>query len=312
MVVRTHSEFLRSWGYRCALTAEKRDQQRLDNIRDILDRVDDAQKRVSNAGRKSNKGRIVVPDFDPTKLPQRLSHEDKTIMAGDTDKQDWVYNDQTKDYELKLGGVRAAVLPKDLYEYLKPFQRDAVKWISGAIPVGALLGDDMGLGMLFYVDVFKLSLPTSKKYPLILLPLFYTPQIVHFSGKTIMSIASIGSQMRLQKCTMALCVAPVSVMNDWVKAGTKFLSKFVKDVQVVMVHGGNKKERNKTIRNAWKKAKPDRPCLIVSSWGLVTSANNESFKTYLPPSGRFWDLVILDEAHQIRVSIRECVLALDF
>ena len=132
MVVRTHSEFVRSWCYRCALAAERRDQQRLDNIRNILDRVDDAQKRrVSNAGRKSNgKGRIVVPDFDPTKLPRRLTHDDKTIIAADTDKEDWVYNDQMKHYELKLGGVRAAVLPKDVYQYLKPFQRDAVKWIE--------------------------------------------------------------------------------------------------------------------------------------------------------------------------------------
>ena len=126
-----------------------------------------------------------------------------------------------------------------------------------------------------------------------------------------MSIASIGSQMRLQKCKMALCVAPVSVMNNWVADATKWLLKFVKDVQVVMVHGGTKKERNKTIRNAWKNAKPDRPCLIVSSWGLVTSANNESFKTFLPPSGRKWDLVILDEAHQIRVSGHDYVLPLD-
>ena len=122
-----------------------------------------------------------------------------------------------------------------------------------------------------------------------------------------MSIASVGSQMRLQKCTMALCVAPVSVMNDWVKASQKFLSKFVKNVEIVMVHGGNKSQRNKTVRNAWKKAKPDRPCLIVSSWGLVTSATNDSFKTFLPPSGRKWDLIILDEAHQIRVSCREYV-----
>ena len=151
MVVRTNSEFLRSWCYRCALAAEKRDQQRLDNIRDILDRVDDAQKRkTSNARRQSKgKGRIVIPDFDPTKLPRRLSHEDKTIVAADPEKEDWWYNNQTNEYELKLGGVLAAVLPKDVYQYLKPFQRDGVKWISGAIPVGALLGDDMGLGKLF-------------------------------------------------------------------------------------------------------------------------------------------------------------------
>ena len=149
MVVRTTSAFLCSWGYRCALAAEKRDQQRLDNIRDILDRVDDAQKRrISNAGRQSKgKGRIIIPDFDPTKLPQRLSHEDRKIVA-DTEKEDWSYNDQTNVYELKLGSVLAAVLPRDVYQYLKPFQRDGVKWIVGAIPVGALLGDDMGLGKL--------------------------------------------------------------------------------------------------------------------------------------------------------------------
>lgn len=97
---------------------------------------------------------------------------------------------------------------------------------------------------------------------------------------------------------MALIVAPVSVLDAWAKEGNYSLPKFVNPVRIVKVHGGNQKDRVKTVRNAWKDSSPDRPYVIVSSWGLVCS--QKTIGAFLPPSGHRWDWVILDEAHVIK------------
>lgn len=264
----TRSEFVRSTFYLCAVAYDRRNEERLNNIRDLLNQVDDTKKRNSaKAPRKKGAGHGVwkLPDFDGTKsVAHRNSHDDKAIIDADKDKENWIYNPESKEYDLRLGGILTAKLPSDMYQYLKPFQRDAVKWIAGVLPIGCILADDMGM------------------------------------GKTCCAIATIGAKMRVKRVRMALVVAPVSVLAVWQTEGKRFLSKFVKGVRIIKVHGGNQKTRNKSIRNAWKDSSPDSPYVIVSSWGLVTSKRN--YATFKPPSGHRWDFVVLDEAHEIRVS----------
>lgn len=113
-----------------------------------------------------------------------------------------------------------------------------------------------------------------------------------------MSLASLGARMRVKKVRMALVVAPVSVLGGWAEEGNKFLSKFVKNVRIVKVHGKTQQDRLKIIRNAWRSSSFEQPYLIISSWGLVTSAR--SMKAFMPPSGLSWDYVVLDEAQEIK------------
>lgn len=117
-------------------------------------------------------------------------------------------------------------------------------------------------------------------------------------GKTFMAIASLGGLMRVKRIRMALVVAPVSVLAGWQTESKNFLSKFVNTVRILKVHGGTEKDRNKMMRNAWKDCSLDKPYVIISSWGLVASAR--SCKTFKPPVGHNWNVVILDEAHEIR------------
>lgn len=113
-----------------------------------------------------------------------------------------------------------------------------------------------------------------------------------------MSLASLGARMRVKKVRIALVVAPVSVLGGWADEGNKFLPEFVKGVRIVKVHGKTQQDRLKIIRNAWRNSSYEQPHLIISSWGLVTSAR--SMKAFMPPSGHNWDYVILDEAQEIK------------
>lgn len=113
-----------------------------------------------------------------------------------------------------------------------------------------------------------------------------------------MSIASLGARMRVNRVRMVLIVAPVSVLSGWQKEAKKFLPKFAKHISIQKVHGGTAQDRIKIVRNAWKNSSFERPYVIISSWGLVASAR--TMATFLPPRGRSWDYVVLDEAHVIK------------
>ena len=113
-----------------------------------------------------------------------------------------------------------------------------------------------------------------------------------------MSIAALGARMRVKQVRMALVVAPVSVLGGWAEEGKRFLSKFVRNTRIVKVHGKTQQDRLKIVRNAWRNSSLDQPYVIISSWGLVASAR--TMNAFLPPSGHYWDYVILDEAHEIK------------
>lgn len=257
----SRSGFLRTRLYRCALAYNKRNEQRLKHIRELLEKVEEKKRRQSG-GKKRCVSSFVIPDDTDDRGKGRNNREDEAILAADKDKCDWTYDEDLEEYALTLGGVTVMKVPTDMYQRLKPFQRDAVKWIAGVAPTGGILADDMGM------------------------------------GKTFMTIASLGARMRCKRVRMALVVAPVSVLSGWADEAKRFLSKFIEHVRILKVHGGNNKDRMKTVRKAWKESSPDRPFLVISSWGLVTSA--KTMNVFIPPSGHNWDYVFLDEAHLIK------------
>ena len=99
--------------------------------------------------RPPNKKRYTpfqLPDVDPSNKKGRNSQEDRAISNADYDKTKWVYNPDKQEYVLSFGTMKVMTVPKDMYLRLKPFQRDAVKWIASVGPVGGILADDMGMG----------------------------------------------------------------------------------------------------------------------------------------------------------------------
>ena len=289
----SRSEFLRSRFYRCALAYNKRNELRLKNIRGLLEKVDLKKKnRSSNNQKKRYVSSYVIPASDATPNQCRTSKEDTAVLSAfdkDNEENSWVYDEENGEYVLSLGGFVVMKIPTDMFERLKPFQRDAVKWVASVGPIGGILADDMGMGKTVR-DVYFASISVS------ILP----PNISSANGVLLqfMSIASLGARMRVQGVRMALIVAPVSVLAGWAEEGKKFLSKFVSTARIVKVHGKNQQERQKIIRNAWRNSSLDRPHVIISSWGLV--ANPKTTKAFLPPSGHNWDYVILDEGHEIK------------
>ena len=143
----TRAEFLRSRFYRCALSFNKRNEERLKTIRELLEKVDEKKKKPYV--RPPNKKRYTpfqLPDVDPSSKKGRNSQEDRAISNADYDKTKWVYNEAKQEYVLSFGTMKVMTVPKDMYLRLKPFQRDAVKWIASVGPVGGILADDMGMG----------------------------------------------------------------------------------------------------------------------------------------------------------------------
>lgn len=141
----SRSEFLRSRFYRCALSFNKRNEQRLKNIRDLLEKAGDKKQRST---RPANKKRYTstwkVPDCDDRASNGRTSKEDKTILSANTDKSGWVYDAEKEEYVLTIGDMTVMKIPKDMFTRLKPFQREAVKWVASVGPIGGILADDMG------------------------------------------------------------------------------------------------------------------------------------------------------------------------
>lgn len=265
----TRVEFLRSRFYQCALSFNKRNELRLKNIRDMLEKMDLKSKGTRNSSNNTVRTvtKVEISAADPSDprtagRGRRDDIEDKAILSADKENSDWIFDEPNNEYVLSFDDIVVMKVPADIFQRLKPYQRDAVKWIASVGPTGGILADDMGL------------------------------------GKTFMAIASIGARMRVKRVRMALIVAPVSVLAGWTKEANKFLYRFVANVRVIKVHGGTVDDRKKSVRKAWKESTYERPHVIISSWRLVASGRN--LATFSSPVGRSWDYVILDEAHVIK------------
>ena len=141
----TRTDFLRSSLYRCALAFNKRNEQRLKTLQELLERADERDKRtVKSKSRKKYISSFVLPNSDDKVGKNRTSKEDQAILSADKDKTDWIFDGEKDEYTLNFGGVTVLKVPTDMYNRLKPFQRDAVKWIASVTPIGGVLADDMG------------------------------------------------------------------------------------------------------------------------------------------------------------------------
>jgi len=145
----TRAVFLRSRLYLCALSYNKKNEERLNNIRELLEKVDlnFSKKHSSQSEKKPRSSQNwTLPDSAGDKqLQGRISQEDTAILSADKEDSSWVF-DNEDDYVLTLGGVEVMKIPTCMYERLKPFQRDAVRWVGGVAPIGGILADDMGMG----------------------------------------------------------------------------------------------------------------------------------------------------------------------
>lgn len=114
------------------------------NIRELLAKAD----KKKPACRPANKKRYVtsynITECDAAK--GRNSKEDSAVISSKKDKNDWAYDALKDEYVLEIDGFTVMKVPPDMFKRLKPFQRDAVKWIAHVGPVGGILADDMGMG----------------------------------------------------------------------------------------------------------------------------------------------------------------------
>jgi len=144
----THAELLSSRLYRCALAYNKKNEERLNNIRDLLEKVDLKKKHSSQSGKKprSSSNWQLPGSAGDAQLQGRNSQEDAAILSADREDSNWVFDNENDEYDLTLGGVTVMKIPTSMYKRLKPFQRDAVRWVGGIGPIGGILADDMGMG----------------------------------------------------------------------------------------------------------------------------------------------------------------------
>lgn len=150
----SRTEFLRSRLYRCALAFNKKNDERLNNIRELLEKVD--MKKKDHVRRSTSRNRYVanykIPDCDGSKL--KSNKEDRSILAADKEKNDWVFDAEKDEFVLEIGGYTVMKIPTKIFERLKSFQRDAVKWVAHVGPIGGVLADDMGMGKTVSTSFF--------------------------------------------------------------------------------------------------------------------------------------------------------------
>ena len=109
--------------------------------------ADQKQKRSSRPTRpRGPVNRFTIPEFKEAKGKNRTNAEDQAILAANQNDSDWLFDEAKDEYSLILNGHTVMKIPTKMYQRLKPFQRDAVKWIAHVGLIGAVLADDMGMG----------------------------------------------------------------------------------------------------------------------------------------------------------------------
>lgn len=224
---------------------------------------------------------IQTSTLKHVELVDQVSHDISGPPSGmDWSHASWRHDHYTDEYHL-LGdhsnSARMSIqwptltLPAPLYETLYPHQRTGVQWLASLHhrrkgTGGGILGDDMGL------------------------------------GKTRQTLTLLGGLMRKMVITNALVVCPLSVLASWKREAQWVLNEekrgCVGDVVIYQVESDMKKERRASVlRAALDSCSSGRPHLIITTYGLITSAP----QAFLPSSSRqHWHYVILDEGHQIK------------
>ena len=147
-MIPTRAEFLKSSFYLSALAYNKRNEERLKNIQELLEKANQKQKKDKQAkNRKRYVNRWSLPDDDNKVTRHDLNdHENSTILDADKSESDWVFDEQDRNYALVVSELLVMKLPEEIYNRLKPYQRDAVKWVAFVGSIGGILADDMGMG----------------------------------------------------------------------------------------------------------------------------------------------------------------------
>lgn len=143
----TRSEFLRSEFYLCALSYNKRNEERLKNIHELLEK---AHRKTRNDKRSSNnryRSNWQCPE-DDHRAPNIDHHskENLAILSANKDACDWAHDVSGGCVTLIVDEMAVMKIPEDIFQRLKPFQRDAVRWVAFVGPIGGILADDMGMG----------------------------------------------------------------------------------------------------------------------------------------------------------------------
>jgi len=137
----SRAEFLRSRVYRCALAFNKRNEERLKNIQELLERMDQQKKKGARPPqRKRSTSSWVIPECNDRDPTGRNNEEASAILSANTEECSWILDKTKEEYVLTFGDLDVMKMPPDMYKRLKPFQRDAVKWVAGVGPTGGILG----------------------------------------------------------------------------------------------------------------------------------------------------------------------------
>ncbi|XP_014291598.1 DNA excision repair protein ERCC-6 [Halyomorpha halys] len=155
------------------------------------------------------------------------------------------------------------IIPKDIWEKLYEYQKEAVKWFwdLNQKQCGGILGDEMGLGKTVQMIAFLAALDRSE----------LTDRYTRYKG--------LGP---------TLIVCPTTVMHQWVRE----FHKWYPPLRVAILHesgtyGG--KDRKKLINS-----------VHCDPWGVIITSYSGLVQHQDSIISRQWHYVILDEGHKIR------------
>lgn len=142
MMPSSRTDFLNSFVYRCALAYNKRNNEKMKAIQEMLETAEETKRNRKPRSKKRYTSAWKLPDVDDKTSKGRNSKEALAIIHADKDECDWIFNEPKNEYTLTIAGYQVMKIPTTMYQRLKPFQRDAVKWIAGVGPIGGILADD--------------------------------------------------------------------------------------------------------------------------------------------------------------------------
>jgi len=169
--------------------------------------------------------------------------------------------------DVKWPGIR---LPLALYNKLFQHQRIGVQWMASLHRnkiKGGILADDMGM------------------------------------GKTMQTLAYLGSLMRASTISNAMIVCPKSVVRNWEREANLILKNMcVPKASIYAVTSDMSKEKRKNVFTDAFTCSPDAPRLVITTYGLVSNHITDLHSIADAFQENHWNYIILDEGHLIKNS----------
>eukprot|EP00978_Attheya_sp_CCMP212_P020984 scaffold60734_cov59-Attheya_sp.AAC.3 len=203
--------------------------------------------------------------------PVKTDSSTDDVVAMEEEGSMWYLDVKSDEYT--LGDIKdskdtgivwpSICVPRPLYDSLYNHQKSGVQWMASMHnnQIGGILGDDMGM------------------------------------GKTYQTLTFIGALMKAKTIKSALVVVPVTLLRTWEKEAERVIRRLcLPQVNINVVSSDIKKERRSRLLVEALSCSPQRPHLVITTYGLVGS----SPLSFVPDGCAEWDYVILDEGHKIK------------